>query len=149
MFQDTYYTNYVHDATKNLDILMITSQNGSYKDERVATGKEFNKFYYMLIAHPIPSRFNNMTETEIAEKATEDNLLFTLYVELNDGRVQLLEYYQISSEYVMMRNTMGETVNGSIVMGETKTIFDTTRGQVIDYLQDSLIKLVTGVSIET
>ena len=148
MFQDTYYTNYVHDATKNLDILMITSQNGSYKDERVATGKEFNKFYYMLIAHPIPSRFNNMTETEIAEKATEDNLLFTLYVELNDGRVQLLEYYQISSEYVMMRNTMGETVNGSIVMGETKTIFDTTRGQVIDYLQDSLIKLVTGVKID-
>lgn len=149
MFQDTYYTNYVHDATKNLDILMITSQNGSYKDERVATGKEFNKFYYLLIAHPIPSRFNSMTEAEIAAKAVDENLLFTLYVELNDGRVQLLEYYQISSEYVMMRNTMGETVNGAIVMGETNTVFDTTRGQVIDYLQDSLIKLVTGVQIET
>ena len=149
MFQDTFYTNYVHDATNNLDVLMITSANGSYKDERVATGKEFNKFYYMLIAHPIPSRFNSMTEAEIAAKAVDENLLFTLYVELNDGRVQLLEYYQISSEYVMMRNTMGETVNGAIVMGETNTVFDTTRGQVIDYLQDSLIKLVTGVSIET
>jgi hypothetical protein len=90
-----------------------------------------------------------MTEAEIAEKATDKNLLFTLYVELNNGKVQLLEYYQISPEYVMMRNTMGETVNGAIVMGETKTVFDTTRGQVIDYLQDSLIKLITGVKIET
>ena len=149
MFQDTYYTVYKHNATTNQDILMITSQNGSYKDERWTTGKEFNKFYYMLIAHPIPSRFNSMTEAEIAEKAKDENLLFTLYVELNDGRVQLLEYYQISSEYVMMRNTMGETVNGAIVMGETNTVFDTTRGQVIDYLQDSLIKLITGVKIET
>ena len=148
MFQDTYYTNYVHEATKDIDILMITSANGSYQDERMATGKEFNKFYYQLIAHPIPSRFNAMTEAEIAEKATDDNLLFTLYVELNDGRVQLLEYYQISSEYVMMRNTMGKTVNGAVVMEETKTVFDTTRGQVIDYLQDSLIKLVTGVKID-
>ena len=148
MFQDTYYTNYVHEATKDIDILMITSANGSYQDERMATGKEFNKFYYQLIAHPIPSRFNAMTEAEIAEKATDANLLFTLYVELNDGRVQLLEYYQISSEYVMMRNTMGKTVNGAVVMEETKTVFDTTRGQVIDYLQDSLIKLVTGVRID-
>ena len=149
MFQDTYYTVYKHNATTNQDILMITSQNGSYKDERWTTGKEFNKFYYMLIAHPIPSRFNSMTEAEIAEKATDKNLLFTLYVELNNGKVQLLEYYQFSPEYVMMRNTMGETVDGAIVMGETKTVFDTTRGQVIDYLQDSLIKLVTGVKIET
>lgn len=149
MFQDTYYTVYKHNATTNQDILMITSQNGSYKDERWTTGKEFNKFYYMLIAHPIPSRFNSMTEAEIAEKATDKNLLFTLYVELNNGKVQLLEYYQISPEYVMMRNTMGETVDGAIVMGETKTVFDTTRGQVIDYLQDSLIKLITGVKIET
>ena len=149
MFQDTYYTVYKHNATTNQDILMITSQNGSYKDERWTTGKEFNKFYYMLIAHPIPSRFNSMTEAEIAEKATDKNLLFTLYVELNNGKVQLLEYYQISPEYVMMRNTTGETVDGAIVMGETKTVFDTTRGQVIDYLQDSLIKLITGVKIET
>ena len=148
MFEETFNIRYEFDAKQQLDILKVTSDHGFYKDESNERIKEFNRLYSILISHPIPQRFNTMSEEDIAAKVADaSNFMYCITVELNDGRVLKYEGYRISTEYVMMRCTEGKYVNGVLTMSETQTIFDTTRSQVTNYLYKGLAQLVNGETV--
>ncbi|MBQ9743669.1 MAG: DUF4340 domain-containing protein [Clostridia bacterium] len=163
--EETFYINYVHDTKANADILKVTSKSGRYTDTGDARHKPFNQLYFTLVSYPLASRYNELDNDTIEEiLANPNNMLYTLEVILNPaegetvGKVQRFEYYKInasdaySSEYVILHVTEGYYSNGVFVESEDsarkslsqKTVFDTTRAQITDYIYRDFVALMKG-----
>ena len=159
--EETFYLEYVYDSTKETNVLKVTTKSGRYTDTSAEKIKPFNQFYYTLISYPIAVRFNEYDDATIeAIMANPDNHMYTIEAILNPkegenvSTVQRFEYYKIngggvsSSEYVIMHVSEGNYVNGEFVATSEKTVFDTTRGQIADYIYKDFLALMNG-TLET
>jgi len=156
--EETFYINHVYDEEQKANIIKITTKSGRYTDTGSERHKPFNQFYYTLISHPLVSRFNTLEESVIDEiLANPANNLYTVEAVLNPAEgdtksvVQRFEYYKInsstvtSSEYVIIHVTEGYyDSNGSFVKEVEKTVFDTTKNQITDYIHRDFVALMEG-----
>ena len=156
--EETFYVNHVFDEEQNANIIKITTKSGRYTDTSNEKHKPFNQFYYTLISYPIVSRFNTLDKSVIEEiLANPENNLYTVEAVLNPAegetvsKVQRFEYYKINSstvtstEYVIIHVTEGYyDGNGSFVTESEKTVFDTTKSQITDYIHKDFVALMEG-----
>ena len=145
--EETFHIEYVSNSNGE-KIPKITTSSGRYEDKGPEKGKPFNTFYRILISYPDVVRFNALTDAEIAQFATDANLMYSIEAVMNDGKVEKFEYFRISSEYVMVCVTTGEYKNGQLEMGARKCIFDSTRAQIEDAIYVAFNQLLNGEKIE-
>lgn len=159
--EETFYIEYVYDEEQGANIPKITTKSGRYKDLSDVKHKPFNQFYYTLVTRPLAQRFNTLEESVIDEiLANPANNLYTVEAVLNlkDGethnKVQRFEYYKInsgtvtSSEYVIIHVVEGYyDGNGNFVTESEKTVFDTTKNQITDYIHKDFVALMNGTFV--
>ncbi len=159
--EETFYIEYVYDEEQGTNIPKITSKSGRFTDTSDVKHKPFNQFYYTLISHPLAQRFNTLEDSVIDEiLANPANNLYTVEAVLNlaegetHNKVQRFEYYKInssavtSSEYVIIHVVEGYyDSNGSFVTESEKTVFDTTKNQITDYIHKDFVALMNGTFV--
>lgn len=145
-FEETFILTYTPDPDgKERDVLTVTTASGKYtfKDntsaQEAADRNQFNNFYAMLVSFPAPNRFNTMSTEDQQALKTEQNLLFSLRVTLNDGTKLGYDYYAIDSA-----NAMCEFFDDAV--SEPRIVFDTTIRH-IDILANSLKQLINGEKV--
>lgn len=153
-FEDTFTLTYTpHPTDSSKQVLTVTSASGKYTfaDDLNATvsseRNQFNNFYAMLVNYPYPNRFNTMTEEEREAIKTEENLIFSLRVTMNDGTLLGYDYYKIDSASVMCEFFDETTYNEETKEYETKVVFDTTV-EHIDILANALKQLINGETVD-
>ncbi|MBQ2809912.1 MAG: DUF4340 domain-containing protein [Clostridia bacterium] len=128
------------------DVLTVTSESGKYTfvedtdANEVAYENEFNNFYAILVNYPMPNRFNTMTEAEREAAKTQEKLVLSIRVTLNDGTKMGYDYYMLDSANVMCEFFDDKTK-------EPKIVFDTTIQQV-NILATALNQLISGEHVE-
>lgn len=156
--EETFLISFVYDEEQQTNILKVRTKSGRYEDLGDEKIKPFNQFYATLISHPLASRFNNFEDSVIDEiLANPANNLYTLEAVLNPAegetvsKVQRFEYYKInastvtSSEYVIIHVVEGYyDGNGNFVEESEKTVFDTTKNQITDYIYKDFVALMEG-----
>lgn len=130
-YQETFFVSY--DVLKGK--LSVTTKNSgmSFIDVESDDPYEKNQFsnlYTLLIFYPMPRRLNSMTEAEKQEVMTEENMVYELIAERNDGKLLRYTYYKINASYALAEYCEGKVENGTQVWGEANVIFDTTMGHV-------------------
>lgn len=147
-FSDKFILNYAPHPTDSSkrDVLTVTSESGRYTftDDLSATDSErknqFNNFYAILVNYPMPNRFNTMTDEERASAKTEQSLILSIRITMNDGTKMGYDYYKLDSA-----NVMCEFFDD--VITEPTVVFDTTL-QHVNILATALDQLISGEQVE-
>ena len=147
MFEDTFI------LTFNDNDLTVTSKSGKYvfTDDNEAEQKkdinQFRNFYTYLTTYPMSVRFNHNTSEEISVIRKDENIIFELLVEMNDGELLKYSYYEIESDagYAMRETYSGTTADG---LGEGEIVFDVAIEQ-INKITSALKKLINGEKVST
>ena len=63
------------------------------------TTNQFSNLYTLLLYYPMPSRFNTLSDTERDSVRTEENIIYQLEVEMNDGTLYKYTYYTLDEMY--------------------------------------------------
>ncbi len=133
------------DASKG-DILTVTSESGRYtfvdltNVEDSSYKNEFRNFYAIMVNYPMPNRFNTMTAAEREAKKTQENLILSIRVTLNDGTKMGYDYYKLDAANVMCEFFDDKNPEPTVV-------FDTTI-QHVDIFATALSQLVSGEHVE-
>lgn len=146
-FEDTFILNF------DGDDLTVTSKSGKYtfKDDNNAELKkdinQFRNFYSYLTTYPMSVRFNRNTVEEIKDIRKEENIIFELVVEMNDGELLKYTYYKIDSSagYAMRETASGTSADG---LGGSDIVFDVAIEQ-INKIASALKKLINGEKVNT
>ncbi len=139
------YSPHPTDSSKK-DVLTVTSESGRYTftDNLEASDSErknqFNNFYAILVNYPMPNRFNTMTDAERESAKSEENLILSIRITMNDGTKMGYDYYKLDSA-----NVMCEFFDE--VITEPTIVFDTTL-QHVNILATALDQLISGKQVE-
>ncbi len=130
-YQETFYTSY--DILKNKLSVTTKTSGLSFIDvesEDPYDRNQFSNLYTLLIFYPMPRRINTMTEAEKQAVMTEENMVYELIAQRNDGKLLRYTYYKINASYALAEYCEGQVENGVEVWGEASVIFDTTMGHI-------------------
>ncbi|MBQ7907293.1 MAG: hypothetical protein IJ309_04885 [Clostridia bacterium] len=146
-YEEIFYTNY---DTTNSRLSVTTEYSGlvfNDKESEDSFGKnQFANLYTLLLLYPMPRRINTMTDEERAGYMTEENMVYELIAERNDGKVLRYTYYKTLASYALAEYQEGQNSGGQIEWGEAKVVFDTTM-EHIRVITDNYKKLMTGEEI--
>lgn len=130
-YEEIFYTNY---DTTNSYLSVTTEYSGLvFNDKDTDDSLKKNQFanmYTLLLLYPMPRRINTMTDEEKAEYMTEENMVYQLVAERNDGKILRYTYYKTSASYAIAEYQEGQKKDGTVEWGEASVIFDTTMEHV-------------------
>ena len=132
--------------SKKGEVLTVTTESGRYTftDNLEATLAEdknqFNNFYAIMVNYPMPNRFNTLSEAERAAVKTQENLILSIRITMNDGATMGYDYYKIDSANVMCEFFDEKITTPTVV-------FDTTV-EHINILATALNQLISGEKVE-
>ena len=127
---------------RNTITVKSTSGKYTFTDDLEKWGtpqvNQFRNFYQYLVVYPMAIRFNTCTDEEIANIQNEDNMLFELIVETNDGETFKNTYYNVDGSYALVSSENKDGVD---------TTYDTTTEQ-INILINALEILINGGELD-
>ncbi len=130
-YKETFYIDY--DILKGK--LSVTTKNSGktfidVESDDVYERNQFSNLYTLLIFYPMPRRLNSMSQEELAEVMVEENMVYELIAERNDGKLLRYTYYKINASYAVAEYCEGQIEEGVKVWGSPTVVFDTTMGHV-------------------
>lgn len=112
---------------------VVTDSGKSFIDIEHTDPYERNQFanlYTLLLMYPMPRSINNMTDSEMAEYKKEENVVYELIAERNDGVLLRYTYYKMNANFAIAEHAKGKLENGIEVWEESEIIFNTTMEQI-------------------
>ena len=92
------------------------------------TTNQFSNLYTLLLYYPMPSRFSPLKSDEKEALMTDENIIYELEVELNNGRLCKYTYYTQDegyAGYALCESSEGKVnENGERVYGLSQVVFD-------------------------
>lgn len=92
------------------------------------TTNQFSNLYTLLLYYPMPSRFNTLSDDERDSVRVEENIIYQLEVEMNDGTLYKYTYYTLDemySGYALCESIEGRiNGNGEAEYKSPQAIFD-------------------------
>lgn len=120
--------------------LTAKSESGKYTfiDDLNATDSystnQFSNLYVLLIYYPMPSRFADLNDEELAELTKEENIIYEIEVQLNNNKLYKYTYYTYDegyAGYALCHGQEGEVnENGEWIYKKPQTIFDVKSRQI-------------------
>lgn len=145
---ETFYISYnevsknVTATTKNSGMVFETTQVSDSEKRN-----QFSNFYTFLVFYPMPCRFNSMSNEELAQIMTEQNLVYSLEGERRDGEMMRYTYYRVSSSYAVCVSEVGVRSGDTVEWEEKKIVFDTTM-EHIEKITDAYADLLAGKELK-
>ena len=137
--------------------LTAKSRSGKYEfiDNLSATEayttNQFSNLYTLLLYYPMPSRFTKLTGEELQNAKTEENIIYQLDVEMNDGKLYKYTYYTLDegySGYALCESIEGKiNENGEREYGIPQAIFD-VKSRHIGLIAEAYKIIMTGGTIK-
>lgn len=114
------------------------------------TTNQFSNLYSLLLYYPMPSRFNTLSDEDKNAVRTEENIIYQLDVEMNDGKLYKYTYYTLDSEYsgyALCESIEGKiNENGEREYSVPQTVFD-VKSRHIGLIAEAYKIIMTGGSI--
>ena len=120
--------------------LTVTSESGKYTfiDDLSATVEfttnQFSNLYTLLLYFPMPSRYTSIKGEELSKVMVDENIIYQLEVEMNDGRLCKYTYYTLDdgyAGYALCESKEGHIdENGEKKYTETQIVFDVKSRQI-------------------
>ncbi len=120
--------------------LTVSTADGKYvftdnpNNDGPYTKNQFSNLYTLLLYYPMPSRFTAATKDNMAEVKTDENIIYELEVQMNDGKLYKYTYYTLDvgyAGYALCESSTGNVdENGNFNYTNTQTIFDVKSRQI-------------------
>ncbi len=131
--------------------LTAKTQDGKYEftDDLSAKGYNVNKFsnlYTLLLYYPMPSKYTTLTDEEKKALMTDENIIYELEVELNDGKLRKYTYYSETkgyTGYALCKSSEGVMENGEKKYSATQTVFE-VKSRHIGIIADAYKTILEG-----